>query len=49
MEEGEEVGKEGGKRKRRRKKIQDTWDVAIIYNLKKKESSETEKKKMGNK
>ena len=48
VEEGE-VGKEGGRRKRRRKKIQYPWDVAIIYNLKKKESSEAEKKKMVNK
>ena len=44
---GRRRGKEGGRRKRR-KKIQDTWDVAIIQNLKKKESSEAEKNKIGN-
>lgn len=44
MEEGEEVGKEGGRRKRRRKKIQDPWHVAIIYNLKKKNHQKQRRK-----
>ena len=46
VEEGE-VGKEGGRRKRRRKKIQYPWDVAIIYNLKRKRIIRSREEKDG--